>query len=60
VRVSSIEIQTSRPISKKFTTVEDHDPGMVFVYVEKNQALGWLPETEKPSLTVWWTRQKIS
>jgi hypothetical protein len=33
VTVSDIEIQTIGPISMEFGTVEDHDPGMISVYV---------------------------
>jgi hypothetical protein len=33
VCVFAIEIQTIGPISMNFGRVEDHDPGIVFVYV---------------------------
>ncbi len=33
VCVSAVEIQTIGPISIKFGTVEDHELGMIFVYV---------------------------
>jgi hypothetical protein len=31
--VSAVEIHTIGPISMKFETVDDHGPGMVFVYI---------------------------
>jgi hypothetical protein len=33
VAISAVEIHTTGPISMKFGTVEDHDPGMAFMYV---------------------------
>jgi hypothetical protein len=39
VAISAIKIQAIAPISMKFGTVEDYDPGMVFMYVRKKSSL---------------------
>jgi hypothetical protein len=43
VCVSAKEIQTIGPILMKFVTVEDHNLGMVFVYVWKKSGLRLAP-----------------
>jgi hypothetical protein len=54
--IESMEIQITVPISMKFGTVEDHDPGMVFIVcLKKSVPRPGLPRPENLS----WQNYKL-
>ncbi len=60
VCVSAIEVQTIGPISKKFGTVDDHDPEWFLCIFENKMSSGCPPLAGKHLLAKPCTLQKIS